>query len=261
VRGKLLAAVLLLAVVAGGSFLLGRILFAHDAPVEAHLQPTDPCASPTEAEPTPIGAENLKPAPTPTPSAPAKATPCLPPQNPTVGALSQQLEAEAAKPKFVGELNGFIFGESFSGDQLRQAISPKCSALNGRPATETEAKASALYFTPKNLPATAHQRPEIYAGACDDEVLTIGLEYQLENGLLTIYRYRSAGPPLIQALFPADRLRGATIGRLPAVIAAPLSNPSLPRFTILMREEKGYWRIDGRGLSEAELIKVAEGVQ
>jgi hypothetical protein len=259
VRGKLLAAVLLLAVVAGGSFLLGRTLFAHDAPVEAHLEPTDPCAASSGVEPTPIGAENLKPAPTPTPSAQATATPCLPPRNPTVAALSQQLEEEAARPRFVGVLNGFTFyGPGFDTAGLLRMKSPECTGTNSRQATEAEGLASSLSFTTTYLPpGTA--KPNVFVNACGRDVITIGMDFNVPQALMTVYR--TVGPALYEAQWPADRLQAATIGGRPAVVASPLSPPGKPSYTLLMRDDKSLWIIQGQGVPLDELRRVAEGVK
>jgi len=241
--------------IGGASFAIGRLLIASDSPAEAQLAATDPCAPEPESDPTPIGAPPSTPRATPA----EKATPpqCLPP---TIQALNDQLVAEAAKPKFVGVLNGFTFyAPGLDVAQIQRTMSAKCTGSNGRAGSEAEGKSSPLYFAPGYIPPTSHQPPEVYVGACQDEVVTIGFEYQLDNGLLTIYHI--AGAPLYEGRFPSDRLQPSTIGGRPAVVAAPLSAPSLPQYTIFMRDARSFWIIQGRGVPQTELIKVGEGVR
>src|SRR5437764_4755048 len=150
-----LVAMTLIVAVAASAFALTRILVAEDnngasaqlgpsggcptPPFAVHSTPPPGSAGPTSATPalvfgpTPLGGGtppvgSFPPSGVSTVAPPppqATASSCLP-RNPTIDAISQQLQAEARKSNFVGVLNGItLYGPGFSSLDLARQRSPQ----------------------------------------------------------------------------------------------------------------------------------------
>ena len=237
---RIIGFLILLLMIGGSAFLVGRVFLAQEGQAEAEV--ALPLAT-IEAAP------NLSESGS---SVPESGT-----------ALAEQSPAKPPTP-FEGELNGFTFFVSKSVSPIcKQPLSPKCTinaatGNNVRYATEEEGIASRLNFTITYLPPGAEQR-YVAVTACEDDVIVMSREYSVQGGIVQVVRM--SGPPCVQSAGPRDLLETTTIGGRPAVISKPLIPNPKGRMTIYLRDDFSLWHISSFQISLEELIKVAEGVK
>lgn len=168
----------------------------------------------------------------------------------------REMALQAAEPRFAGVLNGVTFYPVNEDAEFLRMRSPRCATNPVRDAPELE-RASPLNFTTGYLPQgtslTGH-----FVSACADDVILIASDYRGAKGPLTIYRL--AGPAAHDARFSAGQLQALTIsGRQAVIIEEKVVLSS--HYTIVMRDEKGMWRISGMDIDRAEILRIAEGIR
>ena len=78
------------------------------------------------------------------------------------------------------------------------------------------------------------------------------------GGALTIVRLR--GPRSMPLDHPADRVRAIEVDGRPAAIADPLTEDGFGRSLLAVNEEWGLTIIDANGITSAELLEIARGM-
>jgi len=160
-----------------------------------------------------------------------------------------------ARPRFVGELNGFTFYER-EPDAAARGI-PVCAGPVERYATAAELEASPLNFSVGYLPAGF--RPlEATATACGDQVVTVTRTFGgSRSGFVWIVRV--AGRPFVQAIAPRDYLQAGVVGGRPAVTRLPIVPGHWT--TVWVRDRISVWAVSCMGISPQECGKVAAAVR
>ncbi len=138
----------------------------------------------------------------------ADVSPGLANQPPSPEEVDRRYRDFNARPRFVGELNGFTFYEREPGAAARGI--PVCAGPVERYATAAELEASPLNFSVGYLPAGF--RPlEATATACGDQVVTVTRTFGgSRSGFVGIVRV--AGRPFVQAIAPRDYLQAGVVG-------------------------------------------------
>jgi hypothetical protein len=167
------------------------------------------------------------------------------------------IEADFAKPRFTGELNGFtLVGADHNWVEVNRSRSPKCIGPS-RYASEQEGRASRVYFEATYLPADV-QAAGMSVIACEEDVINIQRTYSDGKGI-AIDVTRVIGPPAIDSKAPLDRLSATTIGGKPAII---MMAPVLAMGAAIHTHDGwSLWETSGRGIPVTELIKVVEGLK
>jgi Domain of unknown function (DUF4367) len=179
----------------------------------------------------------------------------------TAIAIIEQSGAEmatlAAKPRFVGVMNGIRFFPVNESSEFVRTRSPKCTTNPVKDAPPELERASPLNFTTGYLP-TGTSLIGHFASACGDDVISLASDYRGPVGPLAIYRY--SGPAAYFGRFAGEQMQALTINGRPAVIIEE-KRPGGAHHTVVMSDEKGMWTISGMDMSRAEIIRIAEGIR
>jgi len=182
---------------------------------------------------------------------------------PTLGPSQQVLQtiatlaADAAKPKFIGEKNGFRF-------VAVPGPPPDCAGLpGGEDAKPEQILASPLNFSVGYLPQGVTLAAE-GGNVCRGVVVALLRNYGQTNSQVTdaepvVFIGHIKSGPDVYAEAPEDRLEATTLGGRQSVIQRPRF--ALDPIRILMKSDLGYFALSGRRIAVAELLKIAESVQ
>jgi len=170
--------------------------------------------------------------------------------------------ADAARARFDGELAGIVLGP-------HQELPTVCGVADDAHAVRdlSVADGDPLAISPSYLPpGTALVGDPPIVGVCNGQIVLTEARYWSPGdpttgrfgGALTIVRFQ--GPRTVPLDHPADRVRAIEVNGRPAAIADPLTEDGFGHSVLAVNEEWGLTIIDANGITSAELIEIARGL-
>ena len=171
--------------------------------------------------------------------------------------VSELLRMEESKVPFRGEMNGIIFKDQV---EAKDFGVPGCLPTD---TTEDQILVSPLNAAAGYLPKELKE-DSTYASSCDDRLISFAVTYHGPEASVTISRFASK---TVASDAPAERMTPAKVSGKAAVIITGLPAVGSPRDgsvvpqRLVVLEEFGVTQILASGLTEDELMKIAEGVK
>lgn len=173
-------------------------------------------------------------------------------------AAARQWDEEAKKPPFVGTINGVTLGQGWGIED--------CSGKREWHHDWQVTEGTPFYIQPGYLPAGATEIwytdpiPPIYT--CDGRIDSATRAWSVPRGrTLVIIRQRNP-ERRFEGLYPADRVKAATVGGRAAVIVEPMRPDGFMSTTVVIFPEPwGLTIVVGEFLPYDETLKVAESLR
>ncbi|HXG42682.1 MAG TPA: hypothetical protein VNL95_08155 [Dehalococcoidia bacterium] len=172
-------------------------------------------------------------------------------------AAARQRQEEAAKPPFVGTINGVTLGQ---GDGAE-----RCSGKLEWHHDWQVAQGTPYDIQPGHLPAGAKEiwytDPVPPIITCDGQVKSATRAWVV-GGVGTLIIIKQSNPERrFEGLYPADRVRAATVGGRPAVVVEPMRRDGFMSTTVVFFPEPwGLTVVVGESLPYEETLRVAESL-
>ena len=171
--------------------------------------------------------------------------------------VSELLKMEESKVPFSGEMNGITFKNQV---EAKDFGVPGCLPTD---ASEDQILASPLKVAAGYLPKELKE-DNTFASSCDDRLISFAVTYHGPEASITISRFASK---TVASDAPEERMTPAKVSGKSAVLITGLPAVGSPRDgsvfpqRLIVLEEFGVTQILASGLTEDELIKIAEGVK
>jgi hypothetical protein len=174
---------------------------------------------------------------------------------PEVQAQIAAVEDDAAKPRFIGNINGIEMTDP------DQSLPPPAICTTGQveaDARPEEVAQSDLNFTPGSIPDGLEL---VYdAGSiCQNQVIHVVKNYARDGGSEVIVVAHSLREAAVRSDAPEDRLEATTVGGHPAVLQHAVYEGG--KVAVYIDDGETFWSIWGEFLSEDELVAFAEGLK
>ena len=172
-------------------------------------------------------------------------------------AAARQREEEAKKPPFVGTINGVTLGQGWGIED--------CSGKRQWHHDWQLVQGTPFEIQPTYLPPGAVEFwyddpvPPIYT--CDGQVYRTARAWSVGGATVIIVKQRNP-ERRFEGLYPADRVKAATVGGRPAVVVEPMRADGFMSTTVVIFPEPwGLTIVVGEFLPYDETLKVAESLR
>ncbi|MCS7277065.1 MAG: hypothetical protein NZ695_08645 [Dehalococcoidia bacterium] len=174
-------------------------------------------------------------------------------------AAARQREEEAKKPPFVGTINGVTLG---MGEGLERCTGKRDWHHDWQLVQGTPFEIQPTYLPPGAVEIWySDPIPPIFT--CDGRVDHATRAWSVGGGFRTVIIIKQRNSERrFEGLFPADRVKSATVGGRPAVVVEPMRPDGLMSTTVVFFPEPwGLTIVVGEFLPYPETLKIAEGLR
>lgn len=175
------------------------------------------------------------------------------------------LREDREKPRLDTSLAGIRIGPNLEVD-----ASSICQEVRGRYVELSEAARTPLDVKPTYLPTgtTTDGEWAIRCGPGAGTLILVSKEYYVPadrtlgryGGHLEISRRPVIGEPSIQLDVPAERARTDVVGGNSAIVVRPITRDGFGDSAVVIHEANRITRITADGITEEELLRIAEGL-